>query len=151
MARMHSRDKGKSGSTRPLENKKKSWLNYKEKEVESLVVKLAKQGVTSSLIGLTLRDSYGIPDVKIITKQSITQILKNNKLQQEIPEDLLDLLKREAKLVKHIETNKQDKTAKRGIQLTESKIKRLSKYYKKTNKLPKNWKYDRSKIGLLIN
>ena len=57
MARMHSRDKGKSGSTKPLETKKKAWIRYKESEVESLVVKLSKQGNSASQIGLILRDS----------------------------------------------------------------------------------------------
>ena len=148
---MHSRDKGKSGSTKPLETKKKAWIRYKESEVESLVVKLSKQGNSASQIGLILRDSYGIPNITSITKKTISQILQKNKISPEIPDDLLSLLKREAKLIKHIETNKQDMTAKRGIQLTESKIKRLSKYYKNTGKLPKTWKYDRSKIGMLIS
>ena len=41
-------------------------------------------------------------------------------------------------------------TAKRGFQLTESKINRLVKYYKKTNKMPKDWKFDRAKAKLLV-
>ena len=42
MARMHSRDKGKSKSTRPSSRDKPSWLRYTSKEVELLIVKLAK-------------------------------------------------------------------------------------------------------------
>src|SRR3989338_2145164 len=38
----------------------------------------------------------------------------------------------------------------RGLQLTESKIKRLVKYYKANGKLPQNWKYDREQAKLLI-
>ncbi len=151
MARMHSRDKGKSGSTRPVTIKKKTWTPYSKEEVEKLVIKLAKAENSQSKIGLILRDSYGIPSVRTITKKSIKQILEGKKLNQDLPEDLLNLIKREALLIKHIENNKQDMTAKRGLQLTESKINRLSKYYKKTKVLPKTWKYDRSKIGLLIS
>ncbi len=148
---MYSRKKGKSGSTNPLELKKKFWVGYKENEIEGLVVKLAKQGMTASLIGLVLRDSYGIPNVHVMIKKSITQILKEKELSQEIPEDLLSLLKKEAKVIKHFEKNKQDKDALRGLQLTESKVKRLSKYYKRVGRIPKNWTYDPAKVGLLIS
>ena len=50
---------------------------------------------------------------------------------------------------KHLEENKQDKTAKRGTQLTESKINRLIKYYKKTEVLPNDWKYDENRFKLI--
>ena len=73
---MHSRKKGKSGSTRPVKKTKPAWLALKPKEVEMLVLKLAKEGKTSSEIGIMLRDSYGIPSVKAITNKSIAKIMK---------------------------------------------------------------------------
>jgi len=151
MARMHSRKKGKSGSTKPLEKKKSTWLRYSAKEIESLVVKLAKTGKTTSEIGLELRDSYGVPDVKTLTKKKINAILKENKLASKLPEDLRNLIRREIDILKHMEKNKQDMTAKRGLQLTESKINRLVKYYKKKGVLDKTWKYTREKAELLIH
>ena len=147
---MHSRDKGKSGSTRPEVRKKQKWVTYSAKEVEALVVKLGKTGMDSSQIGITLRDSYGIPDVKAITKKKIYQILKKNELGTKLPEDLINLIKKHIAITDHRENNKQDMTAKRGFQLTESKINRLVKYYKKTNKMPQDWKFDRSKAKLLV-
>ena len=150
MARMYSRKKGKSGSTRPETRKKQTWVKYTAKEVEALVVKLAKQEKAPSEIGLILRDSYGIPDVKAITKKKIAKILKDNKLGTELPEDLLNLLKKHIDLTTHRDSNKQDMTAKRGFQLTESKINRLVKYYKKKGRIPKDWKFDRSKAKLLV-
>ena len=36
---MYSRRKGKSGSTRPVDKKKKTWMKYDAKEAESLVLK----------------------------------------------------------------------------------------------------------------
>lgn len=147
---MYSRNKGKSGSTKPLESKKVSWVRYKPAEVESLVLKLAKTGLKPSKVGLILRDSYGIPDVKIITKKSITKILEKNKVVYKIPEDLSALIKRQIDILKHFESNKQDKTAKRGLQLTESKINRLIRYYKKSKRLPADWKYDKNKARLLV-
>ena len=76
MAKMHSRKRGRSGSKKPLHKTKPSWLRMKEKELELLIVKLAKEGKSSSVIGLELRDSYGIPDVKTVTGKRIQEILK---------------------------------------------------------------------------
>lgn len=142
MARMYSRKHGKSKSTRPLDAKKPIWLRLSNKEIELLVVKLGKEGKSTSEIGLIMRDTYGVPDVKSILNKSITKILEEKKLTREIPEDLMNLLKRVAALQKHLEENHKDMTAKRGIQLTQSKILRLVKYYKRTEKLPHTWKYD---------
>ncbi len=150
MARMYSRKKGKSGSKKPLEQTKKTWVRYSDKEIEQLIVKLAKAGNPPSKIGLILRDSYGVPDIRFITKKRITSILKENNLLAELPEDFTNLIKREMDLVKHLEKNKKDMVAKRGLQLTESKLKRLTDYYKRTGKLPDDWKYDREKVKLLI-
>ena len=147
---MHSRKKGKSGSTRPEVRKKQSWVKYNAKEVEALVIKLGKSEMSASMIGIKLRDSYGIPDVQAITKKKIFQILKENKLGTKLPEDLINLIRKHVSLTNHRENNKQDMTAKRGFQLTESKINRLVKYYKKTNKMPEDWKFDRSKAKLLV-
>jgi small subunit ribosomal protein S15 len=149
MARMHSRDKGKSKSVKPTRKTSQSWLTYKEKEVEMLVAKLAKEGKTPSEIGLDLRDHYGIPSTKQLTKKTITGI-KEKELAKEIPEDLMALIRRTVMLRKHLEKNHKDEPAKRGLHLTESKIKRLVKYYKRSKKLPMDWKYDPERIKLFI-
>jgi len=150
MARMYSRAKGKSKSVRPIKKATPSWLRYKAKEIELLITKLAKEGKTASQIGLYLRDNYGIPSVKEAVKKSITKILEEKKLAKEIPEDLMALIKRTVQLRKHIEKNHKDQSAHRGIHLTESKIKRLVKYYKSQKKLPMDWKYDPERIKLFI-
>ena len=150
MARMYSRKKGKSGSKKPSKIIKPAWVRYSDQEVEQLVVKLAKQDKSTSLIGMILRDSYGIPDVKIITNKKINQILKDHKLPSKLPEDLKALIIKEIRLTKHLELNRKDFTVKRGQQITESKIKKLAKYYINTKVLPADWKYDRAKAKLLI-
>lgn len=142
MARMHSRAKGKSGSNKPAKKVVPGWLKYSAKEVELLVVKYAKEEMKASIIGLHLRDQYGIPSVKTVTGKSITQILKEKKLETELPEDLMALIKRSVLLTKHMDANKKDYSGKRGLQLTNSKIRRLVKYYKATKKLPQDWSYD---------
>jgi len=150
MARMYSRKKGKSGSTKLVKKVKQSWVRYDAKEVEQLILKLARAGKTASQIGLVLRDSYGIPSVNGVVKKKISKVLEENNLKPKLPEDLLALIKKSIRLMKHLETNRKDMPVKRGLQLTESKIKRLSKYYKKINRLPKEWKYSREKAKLLI-
>ena len=147
---MHARKKGKSGSTKPTKKTKKSWVRYKPKEIEHIILRLAKTGKTSSQIGLIMRDTYGVPDIKTITGNTITQILDKNKLLPQLPEDMIALIKKEIKVIKHLESNKKDISSKRGLQLIESKIRRLIKYYKKTGKLPLDWEYDREKVKLLI-
>ncbi|MFH1849833.1 MAG: 30S ribosomal protein S15 [archaeon] len=149
MARMHSRKKGKSGSTKPF-NVQPSWMSYKPKEVELLIAKLAKEGKTASQIGLHLRDTYGICSVAKVTKKDITVILKEKKLLPDIPDDLMALIRKSLVISRHREENKQDQTAKRGQQLTESKIRRLMKYYKGTKRLPLDWKYDPKKASLFV-
>ncbi|MCM2325863.1 MAG: 30S ribosomal protein S15 [Candidatus Woesearchaeota archaeon] len=150
MARMHSHKKGKSGSKKPMKMGTYSWMNYKPKEIELLIVKLAKEGNTGSKIGIIMRDVYGVPDVKSLTTKSITQILKEKDVLPKLPENLTALLKKIVALQKHKEKNKGDMTAKRGIMLTEAKIMRLIPYYKKHGMLAENWNYDPKNVSLLI-
>ncbi len=150
MARMHSRKKGKSGSKKPIKKTIPSWIRYKTKEIELLIVKLTKEGKTTSEIGMILRDIYGIPDARRLLGKKITDILDEKKMLPAIPEDLLKLIKRSIAIRKHLEENHKDQVGKRGLILTESKIRRLVKYYKKTKKLPVDWKYEPSKIRLYI-
>ena len=151
MARMYSRAKGKSGSKRPLNPQKPTWVRYGSKEVEMLIAKLAKEEKTASEIGIILRDSYGIPNTKQITGKKIQKILREKNLMKEIPEDLRNLIKRALMIRKHLEANHHDMTAKRGLQLTESKVNRLVKYYREKGKLPADWKYNPETAKMFIN
>lgn len=130
MVKLYGHGKGKARSHAPKQEKP-YWLKLKSKEVEELVVKMAKQGMDSAKIGLILRDSYGIPSVKAVTGKKIQQILKENKIEVYSLE-LVSLQKKLKALKKHFEKNKKDMTAKRGLQLTESKIRRLKKHYEKS-------------------
>jgi len=135
------KEKGKSHSTRPVTRRSPSWCKYTPEEVEALVVKLAKEGNTPSKIGVILRDQYGIPLVKPIVGKSITEILRENDLAPSIPEDLEMLLRKASRLHAHLEKHRGDKHNKRALQIIESKIHRLSRYYKRKGILPKDWKY----------
>ena len=141
---------GKHGSKKPPVKRVPKWVKYKKAEVEELVVKLAKEGYTSARIGIILRDQYGIPDVKTITGKSISRIMKEHKVYPEIPEDLLSLLKKAVRLREHLEKHKKDKHSKRGLELLESKIRKLGKYYMRKGILPKDWKYSPEEAKLIV-
>ena len=69
MARIHAHTRGKSHSARPTSKDAPSWLTHSQGEVSSLVVQLSKEGLTSSEIGIRLRDEYAIPLVKPVARQ----------------------------------------------------------------------------------
>jgi len=145
MARRYSRKKGTSGSTKPVNIDNSAWVNKDVKAIKELIIELSKAENTSSQIGLILRDSYATPDVKAICGVKINKIIADAGLKKEVPDDLLALIKKDIAIAKHIETSKKDMTAKRGQQLTLSKIDRLVRYYKSTGVLNASWKYERSK------
>lgn len=150
MARMYSRKRGKAGSKKPIKRTIPLWVRYKPKEVEMLIMKLTKEGHTSSKIGAILRDTYGIPDAKFLCKKKISKIMEEKGVKKEIPEDIIALIKRAISIRKHLEENKKDEVAHRGLTLTESKIKRLVKYYKKTGKVASEWKYEPERAGFFV-
>ena len=148
MAKMHSRGRGNSHSNKPLTTNPPTWIRHKPKEIELLVGKLSKEGKTSSEVGIILRDSYGVPSVKLLTGKRIQQLFAEKKMLGELPEDLVSLMKRSIYIRKHLEMNKHDMAGLRGLQLTESKIKRLAKYYKGTGRIVTTWKYDPSAVKI---
>ncbi len=144
MARMHSKKHGKSKSVRPAHKKAPEWCKRTIEEVEALIVKYARSGESASKIGLILRDQHGIPLVRNIAGKKITQILREKDLAPQYPEDLTNLIRKAQRLKAHLEEHPKDLHSKRGLQLVESKIRRLTKYYKNRNILPLNWKYTSS-------
>lgn len=106
--------------------------------------------MSPSQIGTNLRDQQGIGKVKSVTGQKILRILKSNGVAPEIPEDLYHLIKKAVTIRKHLEKFKKDKDAKHRLILTESKVHRLSRYYRQTQVLPPNWKYDSNTAEALV-
>ena len=147
---MHSHARGQSGSTKPSNPTKPSWLTQSNKETELLVVKYAKEGKSPSQIGIFLRDEYGIPSVKLVTGKTVSQILKEKELLADIPEDVMALIKKVVLIKKHQDENKKDMTAIRGLRLAENKINRLVTFYKANGRLSKDWSYDPDRIKLYV-
>lgn len=150
MTRMHSSRRGKSGSTKPASKEPPTWTELSEKEVREKVVELAEKDKKPSEIGRILRDKYGVPDVKTLTGQKVTDILEKEEKGSEYPEDLMNLMEKAINLRKHLDKNNKDVHNKRNLKLIESKIRRLVKYYKKKGKLSKDWFYEPEKAKLLV-
>ena len=141
MGRMHTHNHGKSHSIRPIDLKKPDWITMEPKEIESLIVKYGKEGMASSMIGIKLRDQHAIPLVKPIINKTISDVLKENKLTPEIPEDLNNIVLKAVNLQKHLKENKSDSRNVRSLELIEAKVHRLSTHYKKKGILSKKRKY----------
>ncbi len=133
--------KGISTTTIPFRRSSPKWSNSTLEKLTPLICQLAKKGLVPSQIGIYLRDCRGIPQTKTITGKKIIRILKVKKIAPEIPEDLYFLMKKAINVRKHLERNKKDKDSRFRLILIESKIHRLSRYYKRKNKLPLIWKY----------
>ena len=118
-----------------------SWCKYQPEEVESFIIKLAKEGHSLSSIGTILRDQYAIPLVKPIVGKSMSDVLEGAGLAPSLPEDLANLMKKAQSLAVHLDKNKKDLHNKRNMQIIEARIHKLSRYYKREGVLAKNWKY----------
>ncbi|MFA5363719.1 MAG: 30S ribosomal protein S15 [Candidatus Bathyarchaeia archaeon] len=145
---MPKQEKGISHETRPVTKRPPAWCRYTVEEVEALIMKLSKEGYPPSIIGIILRDQHGVPLTTPITGKSVTQILKERGLRSSLPEDLENLLRKAARMHVHFDKNKSDLGNKRALQITEAKIYKLSKYYKREGVLPADWKYSPKAISL---
>ncbi|KAK1143892.1 ribosomal 40S subunit protein S13 [Aspergillus melleus] len=186
MGRLHSKGKGISASALPYSRTPPSWLKTTPDQVVDQICKLAKKGATPSQIGVVLRDSHGVAQVKTVTGNKILRILKSSEprrekskdpthqdpvlqmpllghhrlterssikqtgLAPELPEDLYHLIKKAVAVRKHLERNRKDKDSKFRLILIESRIHRLSRYYKSVGVLPPTWRYESSTASTMV-
>ncbi len=150
MARMHSPGRGKSGSTKPLVDKAPEWSNTDAKEVTELILSLAAEGHTPTTIGTILRDQHAVPDVRLVLGKRLGQVLAENEITPKYPEDMMSLMRRALRLIDHLESNRKDRHNSRQLELTESKIRRLSRYYKGRGQLDTEWTYKRDELRLVV-
>lgn len=136
---MHSKGKGISGSTAPYVRESPEWVEANVDEIESKIVAYAKKGLTLSEIGTILRDEYQIGNMKFFSGRKLLMVLMKNNLAPQIPEDLAALIKKAISIRKHLESNKQDIDSKYRLILVESRISRISRYYKTKKIIPANW------------
>ena len=101
------------------------WLKYTADEVRGIIIKLGNKGMTAEKIGLTLRDQYGIPKVKLFGFK-IKQIL-DEKEKYEDP-NVHNLKKNLDRIITHYKKHKGDKKAERSLIITRAKLKKREDY-----------------------
>ncbi|KYQ56086.1 40S ribosomal protein S13 [Trachymyrmex zeteki] len=147
---MKQKRKGISQSALPYRRSVPTWLKLTPEDCKELIYKLAKKGHTPSQIGVILRDSHGVAQVRFRTGNKILRIVKSMGLAPDLPEDLYYLIKKAVAVRKHLERNRKDKDSKFRLILVESRIHRLARYYKAKGSLPPNWKYESSTASALV-
>jgi len=140
MARMHTNGKGISGSMKPFSTYVPTHITATIPEIKKTIVHLANRGNTASMIGIILRDQHGIGNVSDILGMPLSAFLKEQKVAPSIPDDVTCLVDRANKIRLHLTTNKKDNGAKYRLNLINSRIHRLIRYYKGKSVLPANWK-----------
>lgn len=143
MARMHTRKRGKGKSTKIYSNTQPDWVEFSAEELEKTIVDLKNGGATKSQIGIKLRDQYGIPGTKVVLKKKIGDVLQENNVIDQVPEDLMNLIKKYKNVSRHLTLNRNDSGNKRGQALLMSKILRLVRYYKSRGNLSREWNLSR--------
>ena len=76
MGRLHSKGKGISSSTIPYSRSVPTWFKSTPETVVENICRLARKGATPSQIGVVLRDSHGVAQVKVVTGK-LGNFLKN--------------------------------------------------------------------------
>lgn len=110
---------------------KPTWLKYSEEEVKAIILKLANKGMTAEKIGLTLRDQYGIPKVKLYGLK-IKEVLEEKG--KYVDPDVHNLKEKLEKIAAHYKKHKGDKKSERALIITKSKLKKREDYLVKKQK-----------------
>ncbi|CAD5229201.1 unnamed protein product [Bursaphelenchus okinawaensis] len=151
MGRMHNPGKGISRSTLPYRRSVPGWLKLNSTDVEEHIERLARKGLRPSQIGVILRDSHGVAQVRRVSGNKIVRILKKKGMAPEIPEDLYHLIKKAVNIRKHLERCRKDVDSKYRLILVESRIHRLGRYYRTKRQLPPTWKYESATASALVS
>jgi small subunit ribosomal protein S13e len=80
MGRLHSKGKGIASSAIPYSRTPPAWLKTTPDQVVDHICKLAKKGATPSQIGVVLRDSHGVAQVKFVTGTEFWKISSEGRL-----------------------------------------------------------------------
>lgn len=147
MARIYSKDHGKSSSVKPYSlHQIEDWSTPAADVIEHIQT-LAKKGVAPSKIGLLLRDLHGVGSVSNLTGKRICAILRTLGLAPVVPEDLTSLVRRSATIKAHLSVFKSDKHAGYRLGLNNSKLYRLASYYVRKGYVKKGWKPNFAKVS----
>jgi len=138
---MYSKGKGLSDSVVPYRLHTLEWKGITQENLIELICDLAKKGLTPSQIGLVIRDTFSIVDLKNITGFNVSRILSMKGITMDVPEDLYHLIKKVKRIKSHLEKYPKDFGNRFKLSQIENHVYRLSVYYKRTKRLPLNWEY----------
>lgn len=153
MAKMHSKKKGKSKSRKPVLDSSefgKGTDKLSKDEIAELAVNYAKQGMSPALIGERLKREHGVDYVKQATGSRLVRVLESRGVKAEYPHDMLDLMTKAVRVRRHLAKNKQDTYSRIRLIRIESKLLRLTRYYRSRGVLPSRWKYDPQQAELIV-
>ena len=150
MGRMHSGGKGKSGSRRPNISEVPEWSEQDKEVVVARILKLHEEGKSSAVIGTILRDQYAVPNVQLLLGKKVMEVLRDNDKAPDVPEEIMNLLRRAVSLVDHLDNNRKDLHNRRQLELVESKIRRIARYHTGEGNLPSDWSYKRDQLRLMV-
>ena len=103
------------------------------------------------MIGTILRDQHAVPNVRLVLGKRIAAVLAESSIGGTYPEDMMNLMQRAVGIINHLGSgNHKDLHNKRGLEITEAKIRRLANYYKAEGRLPSEWRYKRDELRLMV-
>nr|XP_021485427.1 40S ribosomal protein S13-like [Meriones unguiculatus] len=126
MGHMHTLGKGLSQMTLPGNRSIPISLKLMSDHVKEQIYKVAKKSLTPFQVGMILRDSHSLAQVRFVTSNKILKILKCEDLAPDLPENLYHLVKKAIDIRKHTEWNRNDKDAKFHLILIENRIYQLA-------------------------
>ena len=150
MARMYAHKRGKSGSTKVHGEELPEWSNTDKDAIEELIVSLNKEGHSNAEIGTILRDQHAVPDLRRVIGMRIGAFLSGKGFDSTYPEDMMNLMRKAVSIIDHLSNNRKDNHNRRALELTESKIRRLARYYQSHDRLASDWKYKRDQVRLMV-
>ena len=150
MARMYAHKRGKSGSTKVHGEELPEWSNTDKDAIEELIDSLHQEGHSNADIGTILRDQHAVPDIRRVIGMRIGAYLSGKGIDSTYPEDMMNLMRKAVSIIDHLSSNRKDLHNRRALELTESKIRRLAKYYQSHGRLAADWKYKRDQARLMV-
>ena len=150
MARMYAHKRGKSGSTKVHGEELPEWSNTDKDAIEELIDSLHQEGHSNADIGTILRDQHAVPDIRRVIGMRIGAYLSGKGIDPTYPEDMMNLMRKAVSIIDHLSSNRKDLHNRRALELTESKIRRLARYYQSHGRLSSDWKYKRDQARLMV-
>ena len=89
--------------------------------------------------------------MRFLTGKKIHRILKKKGCAPKLPEDLFNMIKKAVAMRKHLSKNKNDNDCKFRLNIKESRIHRLTRYYRKTGKVTPTFKYNSNIASSLVS